>query len=385
MGRPWRLLRTAWPWRSAAYLLAELVAGWLTWVAVTTVVLLPFWARGWAWVERRLLPLVGRERLPDPPGGGGVLWREIAHALVTAGAALAGTGLLAGLLVGARATLLAPVSSLPNPLELGHLDGGSPGAQAVAVAVGVVLVPLVLWGVTGLARVYGGLSAAVLSPRTAELEAQVASMADASVAAQDQLVLERRLLQQRLHDGAQLQLTVAGTQLGLLEYDIEQGAAAPRDVVLATVRQVRDRLDEALGQIRDTAQGLMPRVLAEQGLCAALSDLTRDVSVAVEVRCSVPRLPEGIETDLYLIASEAVTNVVKHSGASTATIEAAMDADAHVTLTVRDDGRGGARMAGSGLLGILARARRRGGTASLASPAGGPTTLAVRLPVGGVR
>ncbi len=383
MSRPWRLLLTRWPWRSVRYLTAQLFAGWIAWFAMSTVILLPVWAKVWAHTERRLLPLMGRDRLKDPAGEPGVLWREIGHSLLTACAGLAGTGLLAALAIGARSTLFAPIPGLPNPLGLGYLQDSARGPHIISVAVGLALAPFVLWALTGLALAYSQISASVLSPPTAMLKAQLASMADASVAAQDQLLLERRLLQQQLHDGAQLHITVAGVRLGLVEYEMSRQPQHD-DELLNAVRQARDHVDEAMDQIRTTAQGLMPRVLVEQGICPALHDLVADLPVPVEVRCAVRRMPEGLETDLYLIASEALTNVVKHAHAQTALVHLTRTDDA-VVMSISDDGRGDATMSGSGLLSIAARARRRGGVAQLSSPAGGPTVLTIRLPTAGHR
>lgn len=204
--------------------------------------------------------------------------------------------------------------------------------------------------------------------------------------AQDQLVLERRLLQRRLHDGAQLQLSVAGVRLGLLEVDVDRlSAGSDREGLLAGVQAVRDRLDAAVDEIRDAAQGLAPRVLHEDGLGAALRALVRDLPLrsSIEVDATIDdaagRLDEGLKTDLYLIASEAVTNVVKHARATSVAI-AVRPEGADVVLVIRDDGIGGATLVGSGVLGMAARARRLGGTFDMRSPEGGPTRLTVRIP-----
>jgi signal transduction histidine kinase len=93
------------------------------------------------------------------------------------------------------------------------------------------------------------------------------------------------------------------------------------------------------------------------------------------------RLPSALEATAYFIIAEALTNVVKHSGAGSAHISAAIRGDT-LHLEVRDDGTGGARLgAGSGLLGLQDRAAAVNGELRIESPAGGGTVISAALPV----
>jgi signal transduction histidine kinase len=95
----------------------------------------------------------------------------------------------------------------------------------------------------------------------------------------------------------------------------------------------------------------------------------------------VPRLPPGTETTGYFIAAEALTNVVKHAHATTATIKLAIYGD-HLDIEVRDDGTGRADPnRGSGLTGLLDRIEASNGTLLTTSPAGEGTTVHATLPV----
>jgi len=86
---------------------------------------------------------------------------------------------------------------------------------------------------------------------------------------------------------------------------------------------------------------------------------------------------------LYFVANEAVANVLKHSRARVASIHVTVVGDV-VRITVHDDGRGGAELAGgSGLAGIRARVRGVDGAFSLLSPVGGPTTISAEVPSNG--
>jgi signal transduction histidine kinase len=95
-----------------------------------------------------------------------------------------------------------------------------------------------------------------------------------------------------------------------------------------------------------------------------------------------PRPPASVESAAYYIVTEALTNVAKHSGASSARVGIARRGD-RLVIDVSDNGRGGADSAqGTGLRGLEERVQALGGWMSVLSPAGGPTTVLVELPCG---
>lgn len=281
---------------------------------------------------------------------------------------------VAGALAGAVAAMSAALAA-----GMTQLLGGGPREVILAgvLALGVALVTL--WGLTAIALAHTRMTTVLFVSRERELQAQLESLASSSVQAQDRLLHERRLLQQRLHDGAQVQLSVAGMRLGLIEYELEDADTAPsRTELLAAVRGVQESLDAAMIDIREASQDLAPRALAE-GLGAGLTELARGVPLEVAVTCPDVDLSAELCTGLYLIASEAIANVVKHSRAERASIEVT-EHDGVVTMVVADRGVGGADPRGSGLLGLATRARLLGGTFHLTSPPGGPTVIRVDLP-----
>ncbi len=88
-----------------------------------------------------------------------------------------------------------------------------------------------------------------------------------------------------------------------------------------------------------------------------------------------------MEVAAYYAISEALTNAAKHARASAVHLELGAD-DAMVRLAIRDDGIGGADPAqGSGLVGLRDRIEAVGGTFDVTSPAGGGTTLLIKIPV----
>jgi signal transduction histidine kinase len=123
--------------------------------------------------------------------------------------------------------------------------------------------------------------------------------------------------------------------------------------------------------------------LSETGLGPALKALARRSAVPVELDLNLGSRPaEHLQVAAYYIASEALANAAKHARASV--IDMRVDSrDGALTLSVRDDGIGGADPSrGSGIIGLKDRVEALGGTISVLSPPGLGTTLHVHLPRG---
>ena len=388
--KPGRLLLTRWPWTSLAYLLAQTVAGWLTVIVSPTVVLLPAWALAWCRVERRLVMLAGQPRIA-PAGRTTVTWRELVQVFGTAVTAMLATLCGSGAWAVLAVTLFAPLTvALTGPIRLPGLVLASPPQQALAVLVGLAVLALLLWVATVVANALARLAGVLLGPDPEHLQRQVTSLSQATVRTQDQIALERRALERQLHDGAQLHLSAAGFRLGLLELQLADVQGAAGAAARRALGELREQIDAAADAVREVAHGLSPRILSEQGLGPALEELTAGLPVETDVSwegrtgSGAPSPSDEASEDLYLIASEAITNAMKHSGCSRIEVDVARQDDV-VQLTVRDDGAGGAAPTGRGILSMAARARRLGGTFELVSPDGGPTTVTVRIPSGGPR
>jgi signal transduction histidine kinase len=138
-----------------------------------------------------------------------------------------------------------------------------------------------------------------------------------------------------------------------------------------------------LDELRELARGIHPAILAEGGLPHALKALARRCTVPVELEVRVDSRPsEPIEIAVYYLVSEALTNVAKHAGASAVRVEIGTDdAGATLRVDVRDDGRGGADLAGgSGLVGLKDRVEALGGRLAVQSAPGTGTTVRAELP-----
>ena len=104
--------------------------------------------------------------------------------------------------------------------------------------------------------------------------------------------------------------------------------------------------------------------------------------VPVEIDVSVGRLPAVVEATAYFLVSEALTNVAKHARAGHAEVTARIE-DGTLAVHVRDDGIGGARPDGSGLLGLADRLAALDGQLRVESPTDGGTLISAAIPIGG--
>jgi signal transduction histidine kinase len=187
---------------------------------------------------------------------------------------------------------------------------------------------------------------------------------------------ERRRVVRDLHDGAQQRLvhTVVTLQMASRALDDESGEAS----LLAA--EALQHAQEATDELRELAHGILPSVLTRGGLRAGVDALASRMPVPVEVGVSVERLAPEVEATAYFVVAEALTNVAKHSHADRAAVSAEVEnGDLHIE--VRDDGIGGAKAAGTGLVGLADRVAALDGTLRLESPTDGGTLVAAEIPV----
>ncbi|MFD2764448.1 sensor histidine kinase [Micromonospora eburnea] len=186
---------------------------------------------------------------------------------------------------------------------------------------------------------------------------------------------ERLRLERDLHDGAQQRLVSLGMALRLAQRHL------PETDVSGLLDQAVAELGTAVAELRQIAHGLRPSSL-DEGLANALTMLVRGVPLAVTLDVCPEPVPEDLATTAYYVASEALTNVVKHSGASAVHLRVSR-ADGDLTVTVRDDGVGGAQVRpGGGLAGIGDRVAAAGGALTVAGQPGAGTLVEAVLPCG---
>ncbi|MFF4170736.1 sensor histidine kinase [Streptomyces sp. NPDC001744] len=412
MSRPGFLL-SAWPWRSAAYLLTGAVTGVATLVGIVVtaavcgvlvfvlvglplLVLVALGGIPVAEMERRRLRLVHRDPVSGPhqvPAAPGLrawlttrlreqaTWREFGYTL-----------LFAGLLwpvdaLAITVALLCPLSVVSTPLLMATVGDGHeakvlkqwtvttwPAAFGVAV-LGLLLMILCgyVLGVTAGAR--AELARLLIASREGELGAKVVELARSRVRLVEAFEAERRRIERDLHDGAQQRLVALTMALGLARLDTPPGPLADH------LAKAQEEAGRALAELRELIHGIHPKVLTDYGLHTAVADAADRCAIDVDVDLELPGRPaRAVESAAYFVVCEALANVAKHSGADRARVSGG-HRDGRLFLEVRDDGRGGADAAdGSGLTGLADRVSVLDGRLALTSPPGGPTLLRVEFP-----
>ncbi len=191
---------------------------------------------------------------------------------------------------------------------------------------------------------------------------------------------ERRRLERNLHDGAQQRLTAS-----LLGFRSLAGELADDEMLGPRAAGALAELEGAIHELRELARGLDPPLLQRQGLAAAIHAGAERASLPVDLDLDLPRrLPTPIEAAAYYVCAESVTNAVKHARATQVWLRV-VDDGSSLTVTVRDDGVGGACIEcqdeATGLVGLVDRVETLDGALELRSPEGAGTTLTAVFPL----
>jgi signal transduction histidine kinase len=209
----------------------------------------------------------------------------------------------------------------------------------------------------------------------AESRAELAASRTRIVTAADDT---RRRLERDLHDGTQQRLVSLAMELSAAEARLPSDLAEPKQVLSHAAKSVAAAVED----LQEVARGIHPAILSKGGLGPAIRALARRSSVPVELDLRVGRrLPDRVEVAAYYVVAEALTNVAKHSQASV--VHVAVEAtDTAVTLSIRDDGIGGADgRRGSGLIGLKDRVEALGGTIEVAGSRGMGTSVVAAIPI----
>jgi len=196
--------------------------------------------------------------------------------------------------------------------------------------------------------------------------------------------LERRRLSRELHDETGQALTSILLGLRSLEESLET------DDARAATAGLRELVVATLQDVRRLAVELRPSALDDFGLVAALEHLTTSfqeqtgIQVDFGVALGEGRLPGEVETALYRIVQEALTNVVKHARARRVSISLTRMQHS-VKAVVEDDGQGfdpeNTREGGFGVVGMRERLSLLGGRLRVESRPGAGTTIAAEVPL----
>ena len=143
---------------------------------------------------------------------------------------------------------------------------------------------------------------------------------------------------------------------------------------------LRGELEEARRDLRALAAGVRPRELEAAGLAGAVTALAVRSAAPTTLDLRIGRVPPAVESALYFVCAEALTNVAKHSGARSVSI-GADEHDGWAEVRVADDGNGLADPRGSGLRGLVDRVEALGGRLVVDARPGRGTTVTARIPV----
>ncbi len=192
----------------------------------------------------------------------------------------------------------------------------------------------------------------------------------------------RRQVTRDLHDGAQHKLVNVVINLQLAR---DRWACDP-DRAMDLLDVTADQAKAAINDLRELSAGMHPTILTTHGLFAAVEALSDRLPLPIGIDVCERRFSSAIEASVYFLVSEALTNVIKHAGATRADVRVASSAGALV-VEVRDDGIGGVDPSapGHGLAGLADRVTALSGDLNVDSPRGGGTIVRAEIPLASSR
>ena len=298
-------------------------------------------------------------------------WIALVHALI-----ISTLGLVAVVLVGVVGLGIAMLFAPTRGAEA-NVFGLMMNSWWV-MALGVVVTLLAGALLFGLGVAHRSLSQQFFVPdREAELRAEATAQSTRRTQAMQAAEIERTRIERDLHDGVQPRLVSVAMTLGMAKRKLRTDP----DAAERLIDEAHASTKEAVTELRQLVRGIHPAVLQDRGLDAALSALVGRSVVPVELRVDLPRrYPAPVEAAVYFAVAESMTNAAKHADASRIRV-LITEHEGRIWARIDDNGRGGASAhRGGGLDGVLNRVTAAGGTFSLSSPEGGPTTVEVSVP-----
>ncbi|MGW3342045.1 sensor histidine kinase [Nonomuraea rubra] len=266
------------------------------------------------------------------------------------------------------------------PLELPGVKLVTSGG-ALGITAGLALLGVLVLMVAAVAALDRRLAAHFLGPTGEELmRRRIAELTETRSGIVRAVDDERRRIERDLHDGVQQRGVALAMLLGRARHGLGRAARADGDRTADLIAQAYTESRQLLDELRSVAWRIYPTALDELGLRAALAGVAERAGVPVTVHHGLASRPASeIETALYFVAREAITNAVKHAGAHDILVVLSED-ERTVSVAISDDGKGGADPSGGGLSGLARRVLALDGTFTVDSPPGGPTRVAATLP-----
>lgn len=199
---------------------------------------------------------------------------------------------------------------------------------------------------------------------------------------------ERRNIARELHDGLGQLLTAAHLNLDLVEQNMDKDPDRAR----ADIRRAKELITITIREVRNISQNLRPAVLDDFGLVPAVRNLcdefrrTGTLNVQFSEYEMLDHYSPAIEIVVFRVCQEALNNIIRHSGASEASIDL-YNRESHILVVIQDNGLGfdPARISqsgtGSGLINIKERVELLGGSIQIESQLNEGTEIIIEIPL----
>ncbi|WP_100445725.1 sensor histidine kinase [Glycomyces xiaoerkulensis] len=376
------------------------------WVGIPVLAATMFAMRGLAAAGRAQLPLVLRRKIAKPryrraPEGSsglrrfltilidGQAWLNLLWAVAVFPVAVASFAITIAWWSTTLATLLYPLYGWIIWMAVGREDQGIVyatewlgwgdsylAASVLAVLGGLVFAATLYPVVRGLALAQAHIGRGLLTT-VGGLHQRIDVLEESRDAATSAEADALRRIERDIHDGPQQRLVGLGMELARVRRQMEANPEAAQKTLESAISQTRDTIDE----LRALSRGIAPPILTDRGLEAALAALTARSNVPVDLETNLDRrYRANVESTVYFVVAEALTNTAKHADATQASVTVDDWGD-RLVVSIGDNGVGGAHVAkGHGLSGLADRIKATEGGWTLDSPEGGPTVIVAEVP-----
>ena len=246
----------------------------------------------------------------------------------------------------------------------------------LAVIGGIIMALLLPLVVRGLALAQAWTGKGMLTSLSS-LHKRIDDLAESRDAATSAEADALRRIERDIHDGPQQRLVSLGMELARVKRQMQANPEAAEQTLEEAIAQTRDTIHE----LRALSRGIAPPILTDRGLEAALAALAARSMIPVELETSLNgRYRSTVESTVYFVVAEALTNISKHSQATQASVSVDDWGD-RLVVAIGDNGVGGAHVSkGHGLSGLTDRIKAAEGEWTIDSPEGGPTVIVAEVP-----